>query len=171
VSKLKETDFKSEYAFGLARQFRGMWAMTRDAIEQIPDADWTKGINSDDEWFYALRVYHIIETAEFYARDTHEGFKWGTRLGEPNWWDRISHKKAAEKVIKGDMLVYLNDIAQYLENNLKRLDDQALLKKDGFHWFSSILEKLQYLLRHNSFHLGELTQQLRGLGHKRIEWT
>jgi uncharacterized damage-inducible protein DinB len=170
MSKLKKTNFKSPFAFGLARQFQAMWTMTRQAIEVIPDADWTQGIETDPEWFYSLRVYHIIETAEFYARDTHEGFQWGARLGEPNWWDKISHKTAAEKVVKGDMLVYLDDIEHYIESYLKGVSDEALLKTDGFHWFSSILEKLQYLLRHNTYHLGELTMQLRALGNERIKW-
>ena len=171
MSKLKEKDFKSKMAFSLARQFRGMWAMTRDAIELIPDKDWAHGVDVDKMWFYSLRVYHMIETAEFYAREAPEGMLWGARLGQVNWWEKISAKEAAEQVVKGDTLIYLNEIAFYIENHLKRVSDQDLLAKDGFHWFSSILEKYLYLIRHNTYHLGELTMDLRNRGSERIKWS
>jgi len=171
MSKLQEAEFKSAIAFGLARQLRGMWTMTRQAIAQIPEKGWTQGAERDNKWFYSLRVYHIIETAEFYSRDTPEGMQWGARLGVVNWWEKISHKDAAEKVVRGDTLVYLNEMQQYIENLLKRVSAEELLRKDGFHWFSSILEKYQYLIRHNTYHLGELTMQLRVHGNDRIKWT
>ncbi len=69
------------------------------------------------------------------------------------------------------MLVFLNDIAHYIENYLKRVSDKELLEKDGFDWLSSVLEKFQYLIRHNTYHLGELTMQLRACDCKRIEWS
>ena len=56
MSKLKESAFKSKIAFGLAQELQGMWAMTRNAIEQIPNKAWTHGVESDKEWFYSLRV-------------------------------------------------------------------------------------------------------------------
>ena len=171
MSQLKESDFKSLIAFGLARQFQGMWRMVRQAIDQIPDEHWAQGIKEDKKWFYSLRVYHIIETAEFYARDTHEGMLWGARLGKVNWWETITHKEAAAKVVKGETRIYQTDIAKYIESYLKRISDEELLKKDGFHWFSSVLEKLQYLLQHNLYHLGELTMQLRALRCDRITWS
>jgi hypothetical protein len=171
VSKLQETEFKSPIAFALARQLRGMWTMARQAIEQIHDEKWTDGVKGDEEWFYSLRIYHIIEAAEFYSRDTPKRMQWGARLGEINWWETISHKKAAELISKGDMLVYLNEIALKLENYLKDVSDEVVLGKDKFHWFASILEKYQYLIRHNSFHLGELTMHLRAHNFERIKWS
>ena len=145
--------------------------MIRKAIEQIPDKKWSQGIEGDKEWFYSLRVYHCIETAEFYSRDTHQGMLWGARLGKVNWWETSTHKEVAESIIKGDTLVYLSEISQYIESYLKRVTDDQLLEKDGFHWFSSILEKYQYLLRHNTYHLGELTMQLRAQSCDRIKWS
>ncbi len=168
---LEETEFKGKIAFSLGRQFRAMWAMTRNAIEQIPDKKWAVGIKTDNEWFYSLRVYHMVETAEFYSRDAPNGMQWGARLGTINWWETLTHEEAAKKVIKGDTLIYLNEIAQYLERKLKGMTDEELLANDGFHWFTSILEKYQYLIRHNTFHLGELTMQLRAMSHERIKWT
>ena len=171
VSQLERKAFKSPIAYALARQFEGMWEMIRQAIENIPEDEWTIGEKSDEEWYYSLRIYHMIETAEFYSRDTHDGMQWGARLGKINWWDTISHKEAAKMVIKGDMLIYLDDIAKYIRSHLKRVSDDKLQRKDGFHWFASVLEKYHYLIRHNTYHLGELTMKLRALGHDRIKWT
>jgi hypothetical protein len=170
LPKLEAKEFKSPIAFSIAPEFRSLWAMTRDAIEHIPDEDWTQGIENDNEWFYSLRVYHMIETAEFYARDTPEGMLWGARLGKVNWGETISHRQAAEMVIKGDMLIYLSDIATLIDTHLKGISDKLLLQKDGFHWFSSVLEKYLYLIRHNTYHLGELTMHLRACSHDRIKW-
>ena len=168
---LEETEFKGKIAFSLGRQFRALWAMTRNAIEQIPDKKWAVGIKTDKEWFYSLRVYHMVETAEFYSRDAPNGMQWGARLGTINWWETLTHEEAAKKVVKGDTLIYLNEIARYLERKLKGMTDKELLANDGFHWFTSMLEKYQYLIRHNTFHLGELTMQLRVMSHERIKWT
>ena len=169
--KLERKAFKSHIAFSLARQYEAMWDMIRQAIECIPDKEWTDGVQDDEEWYYSLRVYHMIETAEFYSRDTHKGMQWGARLGKVNWSKTITPKEAAEIVLKGDMLIFLDDVANFIRSNLKRVSDEKLLQKDGFHWFVSVLEKYQYLLRHNSYHLGELTMQLRALGHTRIKWS
>ena len=170
MSKLEETAFKSKIAFSLAKEFREMWAMTRAAIEQIPDTEWTHGVEGDKEWFYSLRVYHMIETAEYYSRDTPKGMLWGARLGKVKWWETISPREAAEKVVKGDTLIYLYEIARYIEDYLKRVSNEDLLVEGGFHGFSSILEKYVYLIRHNTYHLGELTMDLRVRGFDRIKW-
>jgi hypothetical protein len=171
MSKLEESAFKSKIAFSLAKEFRRMWEMTRNAIEQIPENEWTHGVESDKDWFYSLRVYHIIETAEFYFRDTPKGMLWGARLGQVKWWETISAQEAAEKVVKGDMLIYMNEMAQYIEENLKRVSDKDLLAKGGFQGFSTILEKYIYLIRHTTYHLGELTMDLRVRGLDRIKWS
>ncbi len=168
--KIQSKSFKSKIAFSLARQYHGMWEMLRQSIEKIPDNHWFQGLG-DDEWFYSLRVYHIIETAEFYARDTYENWKWGRQLGLENWWESITHKEAAQRVTKIELLDYLKKIEKRILKILKKASDVDLQKKDGFHWFSSILEKFQYLLRHNSFHIGELTLFLREIKSERIKWS
>ena len=168
MSKLDAKDFKSHFAFGLARQYVGMWNMLRQGIEKIPDEQWTFGKN---KWFYSLRVYHIIETAEFYARDTHEGMQWGKRLGKVNWWETMSHEEVAGLITKKDALDYIGETEKNLTKLFKAYTDKDLLKEDDFHWFSSIYEKFLYCLRHNSFHIGELAYSLYGLECARIEWS
>ncbi|MHA2314351.1 MAG: DinB family protein [Candidatus Hermodarchaeia archaeon] len=168
MSKLDVKDFNSQFAFGLARQFHGMWKMLRQGIEKIPDEQWTFG---KDKWFYSLRVYHIIETFEFYARDTHKGMQWGKRLGKVNWWETMSHKEVASLITKKDALAYLGEMEEHTTKLFKANTDEDLLKEDDFHWFSSIYEKFLYCLRHNSFHIGELAFALNRLECERIEWS
>lgn len=168
MSKLDVGDFRSQFAFGLARQYHGMWTMLREGIDKIPDDQWKFG---RDKWFYSLRVYHIIETVEFYARDTHEGMEWGKRLGKVNWWEEISPDAAALLVTKKDALKYLAEIEKKITKLFKAYSDEDLLKQDGFHWFSSIFEKFLYCLRHSVFHVGELAFALHGLECERIKWS
>ncbi|MFX0168590.1 MAG: hypothetical protein ACFE89_04440 [Candidatus Hodarchaeota archaeon] len=171
MSKLKETDFKSLLAFSLARQFWGIWGMTRQAIAQIPDSEWPHGVEVDHEWFYSLRVYHLIETIEFYSKDTPKGMQWGARLGTVNWWETISHKEAAERITKATATAYMNEIAEHLDKHLRSVTDEELMGKDEFHWFASVLEKFQYVIRHSSFHLGELAMYLRDQSCERMKWS
>lgn len=168
MSKLDTKDFHSQFAFGLARQYQGMWTMLRQGIEKIPDGQWKFG---KDEWFYSLRVYHIIETVEFYARDTHEGMEWGKRLGKVNWWEEISAEAASLLITKKAVMKYLAEMEKKINTLLKAYSDEDLLKQDGFHWFSSIFEKLLYCLRHSIFHIGELAFALRELECERIKWS
>ncbi|MFX1300901.1 MAG: hypothetical protein ACFFDE_08150 [Promethearchaeota archaeon] len=168
MSKLEVEDFRSQFAFGLAKQYQGMWIMLRQGIEKIPDDQWRFG---KDKWFYSLRVYHIIETVEFYARDTHEGMEWGKRLGKVNWWEEISAEAASLLITKKAALKYLAEMEKEIIKLLKVCSDEDLLKQDGFHWFSSIFEKLLYCLRHSIFHVGELAFALHGLECERIKWS
>jgi hypothetical protein len=170
LTKLTKKDFKGTIGYEVARQLEGMWTMTRDATKLIPDTLWSHGVEEDKEWFYSLRVYHIIETAEFYSRDTDQGMQWGARLGKVNWWETIPHEEAAKTIAKGDMLIYSDEIAKYIRRKLRNSTDEDLLEQDGFHWFSSILNKYVYLIRHNTYHLGELTMFLRMHGLERIKW-
>lgn len=141
--------------------------MLMQGIEKIPDGEWHYG---RDKWFYSLRVYHIIETSEFYARDTPEGMQWGKHLGQVNWKEEMSLKKAAKLITKKEVIKYLGEMKRRITKQLKALSDEDLLKKDGFHWFSGIYEKYVYLLRHSNFHIGELAYALRTLECDRIEW-
>ena len=167
VSENKFGKFKSEIAGALARQFKGMWAMLRQAVEQVPSDYWIRG---KDNWCYSLRVYHIIEAAAYYSRETPKGMKWGERLGTVDWWEKMTAKEAAQKLTKQDMKAYLDEMDERIEAVLAASTDESLLEQDGFHWFSSPLEKLQYLLRHSSYHIGELALALREWDCERIKW-
>ena len=152
----------------LIGNFKGSWQMLRQAIEKIPDEKWHTGIFErepvDKEsklWFFSFTAYHAIETAEFYIATTPEEMEWGKKAGFN--WDNVSDikKDILPKITKELVLEYLNEMEERVSSFLSNSTPEGLLEKDGFHWFSCILSKLIYLLRHTTFHAGELGRMLR----------
>ena len=161
---------KVENIFGsyLMEQFERKWNMLKEAIENCTEPNWHRG---KDEWTYSWIIYHIIETADFYSRNNPEDMVWGRRVDikwEENSEEEIKRKKTS--ISKEFLLEYVEEIEQRLSNLFSSNNDEELLKKDDFSWFDSIYEKLLYLLRHNSYHLGELAKDLRDFGCERIKW-
>jgi len=149
---------------GLLSQFSSSWKMLRQAISNCPDEYW---YGTDKDWNFSRTVYHIIETQEFYLRNTPDGMEWGKLLGD------VDNKDLpAESVYpaKGMLVGYLDDIEKKISQYLKNIEFEDLLTKDGFKWFSSVFEKLLYLLRHNAHHLGELGRMLREWDCERMKW-
>ncbi|MHA1408680.1 MAG: DinB family protein [Candidatus Heimdallarchaeaceae archaeon] len=152
----------------LLRQFQGSWRMLRAAIESVPEEQWHDG---KDQWLFSWTVYHIIETADYYSRSYKEGMKWG-KVADIDWEndreEEIEEKQ--KKVTKELVLAYLAEIEPIIERDLKETTDEDFLKKDGFSWFHSKYEKLIYLLRHSTHHIGELAKTLRDWDCERIKW-
>lgn len=149
---------------GLLSQFSRTWKMLRKAIENCPDEYW---YGSDKDWNFSRTVYHIIETQEFYFRDSPEGMVWGKLLGDV---DNKDLPADAVYPAKGILIGYLEDMEKKTTTHLKNITFDELLEKDGFKWFSSVFEKYLYLLRHNAHHLGELGRMLREWDCKRMKW-
>ncbi len=165
----KNEEEEANFCEALFSQFKGKWIMLRDSIDKCPVDKLHEGIG---EWTYSWTIYHVIETAEFYIRETHEGMVWGSRAGfdwKDDSKDAISKKKT--EITKEFLLEYLKEIDERVSKFLKENKDEDLLKKDSFHWFKSVYEKLIYLLRHNSFHIGELAKTLREWKIERIKWS
>ena len=149
---------------GLLTQFSSTWKMLKQAIENCPDEYW---YGTDKDWNYSRTVYHIIETQEFYIRSTPDGMVWGKLLGD------VDNKDLPAETIypsKGILVGYLDKIEMQITDYLKNIELEELLQKDDFKWFSSVFEKLLYLLRHNAHHLGELGRMLREWDCKRMKW-
>jgi hypothetical protein len=158
----------SSFREALINQFEGKWKMLVEAIVKCPNEKFHDGIG---EWSYSFSIYHIIETANFYIGDKPEEMKWGLKAGFD--WNTDSKEKISKKkreITKEMLLDYCEEIEKKIHNFLENNNDEDLIKKDGFHWFSSIYEKLVYLLRHNSFHIGELAKTLREWETDRIKW-
>jgi hypothetical protein len=152
----------------LLYQFQDKWRILKQAIEKIPEK---KLHNGKGDWTYSWNIYHIIETADFYIRDTHEDMEWGKKARVD--WDKDSKEKIKEKkskITKEVILNYLEEIDKKVTDVLINLSDEDIMKKDGFYWFDSILGKLIYLLRHNHHHIGELAYALREWDCERIRW-
>ena len=79
----------------LIKQFESSWLMLRQCIENVPDEKWDVGLKVIDKpwaeakgeniWYYSDRVYHIIQTVEFYTNDDPKTMKWGGRIGGIEW--------------------------------------------------------------------------------------
>jgi hypothetical protein len=152
----------------LIRQYDDMWEMLTQAINNVSDDLWAK---EDNEWYFSLTAYHVVETADFYKRSTPKGMEFGKRLGQVDWWKNIGRQKAALRLSKDLILEYLTEVKTQLRTTLENSSKKDLLSNDKFHWFDSRLEKYVYLLRHNTYHIGELAKKLRSEGNARIKWT
>jgi hypothetical protein len=143
----------------LADQFTSVWSMLEKTIDNIPEEKWHQGVG---EWFFSLTAYHVIETAEFYIRESPEGMKWGGRA-EFQWKKvRKIEEDVLPKITRSLVSDYLKDVKAQLETTLERLTDEGMLSSDGFEkHLSTRLEKFIYLLRHCGHHIGELNRSLR----------
>ena len=165
---MNTNETKSTFSEVLLNQFQGKWAMLIDALSKCPEDRFHDGIG---EWSYSYVVYHIIETADFYIRNNPDEMKWGSKAGyDWNTDSKETIEKKKKEISKALLLEYLEEVDKKVIDFLKDKSDKDLLKKDDFHWFASIYEKLVYLLRHNSFHVGELAKTLREWECNRIKW-
>ncbi|MFW9795174.1 MAG: hypothetical protein ACFFEE_12770 [Candidatus Thorarchaeota archaeon] len=152
----------------ITSQFKSGLKMVKDAIENVPDSRWHDG---SGKWFFSQTVYQILEAMDFYLGSKHEEMKWGKRAGYV-WVEDIDIKKdILPKLTKELVEEYLSEIQNKLTSVLGKASEDSLLKKDGFDWFSCVLEKLQYALRHTAHHCGELNLMLRIWDAPTIKWT
>jgi uncharacterized damage-inducible protein DinB len=148
----------------LLSQFESTWEMLDMAFSGVGE-DWLKTV---DGWIYGDVLYHIIITQKYYIRETPEGMEWGGLYGDPELkeTDPRGYYPDRETLIK-----YKNRVEQAVVKYLKSMDDRKLYHGDGFkNRFSTIHEKLLYLLRHNAHHLGELALIHRENNLERVKW-
>ncbi|MHA2303239.1 MAG: hypothetical protein ACXACD_20035, partial [Candidatus Thorarchaeota archaeon] len=97
----------------LKAQFCSCWKMLRQAIKNVPDENWSAGLDHRYEtwvdtevmniWYYSYVVLHLIESAEFYSGDDTEGIVWGGAIGGIDWKKESPHTTAS-RIEKNDML-------------------------------------------------------------------
>jgi uncharacterized damage-inducible protein DinB len=150
---------------GILSQFSSTWKMLRSAIEVAPDEYW---YGKTHDWSFSRTLYHIIETQRFYIRDTPDGMEWEKLLKELNTEDKPLDEVYPPRVILSD---FLEKTEVEVTSYIKGLTLDKLLEKDDFKWFSSVFEKLLYLMRHNQHHIGELSRMLREWDCERVKWT
>jgi len=164
----------------LVNQFESSWKILRQSVENAPDEKWAIGMKPINKpwaeakgqniWFFSERVYHIIQTVEFYSYDKPDFMKWGSRIGGIEW-RKESPEATAARIKKDDMLEYLEETKDKLEKKLKSFSDDDLFETDGFsEWQSSRLAKFLYTLRHSIWHIGELSLALRSYDSERTSW-
>ena len=165
----KESD--NRITRSMLKQFNRKWNMLNQAIEKYPEEDWLK---DEGEWTYSYIIFHILETAKFYLANSPDEMVWGERVGID--WETDSKEKIAKaksEISKEFLLEYLEELKENTLILLEKISSEKLMDQDGFHkfGFESVLEKLIYLIRHTSVHLGELSKTLRDKGYERMIWT
>ena len=155
----------------LLRQFDHSWELLSQVITNIDDDKWfqIQFQNKDTFWVYSLTIYHILETTDFYNRTSPEGMKWGAK-GQIDWDSSLPLDEKIKYLTKSFLRVYLNEIKENLTQVFNSLTYQQIVGTDNFSWFSSILDKYLYLLRHNMMHIGELNKTLRDYQQPRLQW-
>ncbi len=164
----------------LVSQFDSSWKMLRESIMKAPDDKWSMGIEPIKKswaeskgrniWYFSERVYHIIETVEFYSADDPKSMKWGSRIGGVEW-KKESPEVTSSRIKKENMLDYLEEIKSKLESKLRSFSSEDLFNTDGFsEWQPSRLAKFLYTMRHSMWHLGELSKALRDWDSVRMSW-
>jgi len=150
---------------GLADQFERMWLMLREAISNCGDGEWKRDAG---HWFLipSRLAYHIIETVDFYSRESPPEMEWARRFGV-DWETREAEKLPGRE----PMLDYLEEIRASLGGKLRSMSDEALLADQAFPWTgATVLERMIYTLRHSMFHLGQIQAELRRRGLKGADW-
>jgi hypothetical protein len=156
----------------LLSQMESTWKMIEDAIDLIDSDNWLERYN---QFSYGQRLYHLIETWEFYIRDDPEGMKWGylidlpEDLSEDDWENAFNEKM--NNLSPDKLKTYLGEIVNQTRNKLSGLSDQGLINEDGFKiWIPNRITKYIYLIRHSMWHLGELSLHLRMNNKSSIKW-
>ena len=149
----------------LLKSFFLTWDMLRDFINKIPDEHWKTG---EIEYLVPARqMFHIIETAEFYAGKNPESFPQGGRFN-------INWKKATSEEFpdKNVMLEYLEDVIEKVEGWLEgHIEASILTAKNMFPWTgSAVIDRALYLLAHCRQHMGEINAELRHRDLSRVKW-
>jgi hypothetical protein len=164
----------------LVKQFESSWLMLRQCIENVPDDKWSVGLKIIDKpwaeakgeniWYYSDRVYHIIQTVEYYTNDDPKTMKWGGRIGGIEW-RKESPEVTASRIKKDDMIEYIEETEKKLRKKLMSFSESDLFDSDGFsEWQDSRFAKFLYTMRHSMWHIGELSRAHREYDCKRISW-
>lgn len=142
--------------------------MLEAAMASVTDDKWHSGVG---KWHFSLTAYHVVETAQFYMSSDPDAMKWGARAGY-GWREGIDiEKEILPKLTRDLVRAYLEETRGRLAGVLKSMSAEDLLKKDGFYWFGSVLERLVYLLRHTAHHIGELIKTLRDWDCDSVKWS
>ena len=145
----------------MARQYDRVWGSFRDAISKFSDAQWR---TSDCDWLTPIRLaYHVVETAEFYSRESPKSAK------ETLNWDE---GPVEQLLAQQQLLEYIDRVQPMVREWLMCCDDKTFLSPEiEFPWTGETrLDHAVYSLRHMQHHLGQINAELRRRGLPRGEW-
>lgn len=137
----------------LLHNFENAITLVEETILQFDEEQWVKG-----QSFFQVPckiAYHIADTLDYYFRQDRQGaYPWGHRFGG-GWWQL----KDAEQPTAEDMLLYLAEIRQRIQEHLGALADDDLARPfDPAHEHGETsLGHYVYALRHTMHHHGALS--------------
>lgn len=148
----------------LIHQKHRQWQMLRATINRFSDEEWRQGTKS--MMSPAQVAFHLLQWADYYCRDSPNGFDKKARFG-------VEANDDVEKLPgRADLLNYVDAVEASTAAFLRSLDDTALLQPETIcKWTgSTVLDRILYALRHTTYHLGELSYILRINGAETTEW-
>jgi len=150
----------------LAEQFGRTWQMLKQAVEELPEAEWRRA--EVISLVPARHACHVVEAADFYsAAVPPDQFPWGRRIG--GFWDAMS---AGKLPAREQVLEYLDEVARNVDSWLRGSSDADLLSPETlFPWTGhSVLSRALYLLRHSQHHVAEINAELRRRALPILDW-
>ncbi len=149
----------------VVNQFDAAWDMLGEAIQAIDEEAWRAGAPS--HLVPARLVYHILETADYYAHPDLSAFEWSGRFGVD--WETAN---AGNLPDQGTIAEYLRDVRSKVAAWLVSHDDSGLLAPDAVFYEEGMthLDRALYVLRHTHQHTGELFAVLRERDIPRPAW-
>jgi hypothetical protein len=152
----------------LMEQFSLIFDMFEEAIEKIPETQWTSG--EIDYLIPARLILHASEAADYYTTDSSEGYLWNKRFeADP---EKVGDIKPGDLPLQEVMLEYHREVRGKIEGWLRVMsEDDLLIAEEKFPWTgSTVLGRMLYILAHYRQHFGEVNAELRRRGLPRIKW-
>ncbi len=145
-------------------EFDHGWNMLSAVIEITPDEHWATG--EDDYLIPARLLWHTIEAIDCNRYPNSDDFPWGEHFG--TGWGKATPDQLPTKK---QLATYISETKQAVIDYLKpKTDEQMMTPEPTCKWFSSILHKTTYILRHTHQHIGEINAELRRRGLERTKW-
>ncbi len=152
----------------LVEEYKLMFDMFEQAIQQIPEEHWATG--EIDYLIPARLVFHSIEAADYYTTDNSIGNIWKNRYGIDPEAGAIPLEKLPNQQ---QILEYHREVCDKINTWLGGLTmADMLVSEEKYPWTgSTLLGRIMYVLGHYRQHFGELNAELRRRELPRIKWT
>lgn len=155
----------SEVAAAIAEHFARTWAELRETIEKTPDDQWRMPDPSGDPYLTPARqALHTIVSVEAYMQRSQEealsAMAIENRRFPIDWEDAPAEALPSRQ----EILAYLGDVAERLDERLRGSSDAAFAAASAFPWTGrNVAGHWLYGLRHTQHHVMNTILRTRGL--------
>lgn len=149
----------------VADQFARAWEMFAAFTQSFPEESWRAA--DRPELCPARWAYHAVSAADFYSRQSPDGFRQHQRF-RTNWETDDLPKLPSQ----GEILSYAEQVRNRQDAWLRSTSDAELLAaNDAFPWTGkTVLDRMVYSLRHLQHHTGEMRMLQRVHGLASLDW-